>query len=75
MHNDDYSAWDFVVDILKQIFHKDGNAAQEIAGRIHKNGWGICGTYPYEIAEIKVAHVHSIAKKNGYPLRCSIQEE
>ncbi|MCD4689675.1 MAG: ATP-dependent Clp protease adaptor ClpS, partial [Desulfuromonadaceae bacterium] len=36
-------------------------------------GVGVCGTYPYEIAETKVARVHGLAHQAGYPLKCSLE--
>lgn len=75
MHNDDYSTWEFVVGILKDIFNKSEADAIETTTKIHEKGSAVCGIYTYEIAEIKTAQVHSIAKSNKFPLRCSIEEE
>jgi len=75
MHNDDYSTWEFVISVLKQIFHKSEDDAVELTTNIHEKGSAICGIYSFEIAEIKVARVHSLAKASGYPLKCTIEEE
>lgn len=75
MFNDNYTTMDFVVDILIEIFNKKKNEAINIMLDIHKSGSGICGVYPYEIAETKVNMVHKKAKEYGYPLRCGIEKE
>ena len=74
LHNDDYTSMDFVVTILENIFHKDTSEATRIMLDVHKKGVGIAGIYTREIAETKVAIVHENAKKNQYPLRCSIEK-
>jgi ATP-dependent Clp protease adaptor protein ClpS len=42
---------------------------------VHENGIGVCGAYPYEIAETKVAIVHERARERSFPLRASMEEE
>lgn len=75
MHNDDFSTWEFVIDVLKQVFHIVEKQAVEITSSIHEQGKGTCGIYSYEVAEMKVSQVHSLAKANGFPLKCTIEEE
>lgn len=75
MHNDNYSTWEFVIDVLKRVFHKNEDEAVAITNSVHNNGSGICGIFSNEIAVMKIHQVHSMAKANGYPLRCTIEEE
>ncbi len=75
MHNDDYTTMEFVVEILQTVFHQSGMAAERIMLAIHFQGIGHCGTYPFAIAETKVQEVRSLARKAGFPLRCSIEKE
>jgi ATP-dependent Clp protease adaptor protein ClpS len=75
LHNDDYTTMEFVVWILETIFHHDETTATRIMLHIHKNGIGVAGIYPYEVAETRVAKVESLARSNEYPLRCSLEEE
>ena len=75
LHNDDYTTMEFVVDILISIFRKSPDEATAIMVTVHKNGLGNCGVYTAEVAETKVAQVHDRARKAGYPLRCSMEEE
>ena len=74
MHNDDYTTMDFVVEILRRVFGKSAAEANQIMLLIHTEGEGVCGVYPFDIAETKVLKVHSLARAAGFPLRCSITE-
>lgn len=74
MHNDDYTTMEFVVQMLESVFHKSPQEANTIMLNIHFKGIGLCGTFPFEIAETKVARVHSLARKEGFPLKCSMEE-
>ncbi len=74
MHNDDYTTMEFVVEALITVFHKSPTEANRIMLHIHFKGSGICGVYPYEIAETKMDKVHNMARNEGFPLRCSLQQ-
>jgi ATP-dependent Clp protease adaptor protein ClpS len=73
--NDDYTTMEFVVEILESVFHKQPAEAFRIMIQVHTQGRGLCGVYPYEVAETKVATVHDLARGNGFPLRATIEEE
>ena len=72
MHNDDYTSMDFVVEVLQAVFHKPPTEAGRIMLHIHFKGVGMCGVFPYEVAETKVARVHAMARGQGFPLRCTL---
>lgn len=74
LHNDDYTTMEFVVEILQKVFRKSPAEATQIMLLIHKNGTGVCGVFTAEIAETKVQLVHHLARKNGFPLQCSMEE-
>ncbi len=74
LHNDDYTTMEFVVYVLKNIFFKSEGEAIHIMLSVHKNGSGVCGVYTFEVAETKVAQVHQMAKQEGYPLKCTMEE-
>jgi ATP-dependent Clp protease adaptor protein ClpS len=42
--------------------------------QVHRQGRGVCGAYPFEVAETKVDLVHDRAREEGYPLRASMEE-
>jgi ATP-dependent Clp protease adaptor protein ClpS len=75
LHNDDYTTMEFVVETLERVFSKSPAEAYRIMMQVHVNGLGVCGAYPYEIAETRVALVHERARARGYPLRASMEEE
>lgn len=75
LHNDDYTTMEFVVDILVSVFRKTHDEATAIMMAVHQEGLGSCGVYTEEVAETKVAQVHDRARKAGFPLRCSMEEE
>lgn len=72
--NDDYTPMDFVVLVLEKFFSKDHDAATEIMLNVHNKGAGLCGVYPYEVAETKVAHVTEFAREHEHPLQCTMEK-
>ncbi len=74
LHNDDYTTMEFVVFVIKKVFHKTEAEAVQIMLNVHKNGIGVCGVYTGEVAETKVAMVAKMARKEGYPLKCTMEE-
>ena len=73
--NDDYTTMDFVVDVLETIFHKQPAEAYRIMMMVHTQGKGLCGVYPHEVAETKVATVIDRARENGFPLLAAMEPE
>ena len=75
LHNDDYTTMEFVVEILMVVFKKSPEESVEIMLNVHQKGIGICGIYTYEVSETKVNTVHDLARENGFPLKCTMEEE
>lgn len=73
--NDDYTSMEFVVEVLRYVFHRNIEEATRIMLNVHQNGVGVCGIYSYEIAETKVNTVDALAKENGFPLKCTMERE
>lgn len=72
--NDDYTTQDFVVEILKLIFHKNDDEAVRIMMNVHRKGRGAAGVYTWDIAMTKANQVHDLARLNDFPLRCIVEE-
>jgi ATP-dependent Clp protease adaptor protein ClpS len=73
--NDDYTTMEFVVEVLENVFNKAPAEAYRIMMAVHTQGQGLCGVYPYEVAETKVATVVELARSNGFPLRAAMEPE
>ena len=75
LHNDDYTTKAFVVEILTAIFNKSVEEATHLMWQVHRNGVGVCGIYPYELAETKINIVTKSARENGFPLKTTMEKE
>lgn len=73
--NDDYTTMDFVVEVLESVFHKQPAEAFRIMMAVHTQGKGLCGVYPFEVAETKVETVVERAREHGFPLRAAMEPE
>ena len=74
-HNDNYTTMEFVVFVLRSVFHKSETDAVVIMLDVHKNGMGVAGVYTREVAETKVQKTHALAKEHEYPLKLSLEPE
>ena len=72
--NDDYTAMEFVVEVLRRFFHKEFKAAETIMLKIHIDGEAVCGTYTYDVAQTKVTQVIDYSRQNEQPLMCVLRE-
>lgn len=74
MLNDDYTPMEFVVLVLKRFFQMDLEQATRVMLHVHQRGVGVCGIFPYEIAETKVKQVMDFALQNQHPLQCTLEK-
>jgi ATP-dependent Clp protease adaptor protein ClpS len=72
--NDDYTPMEFVVMVLKRFFGMDLEQATRVMLHVHQKGVGVCGIFPYEIAETKVNQVMDFARQNQHPLQCTLEK-
>jgi len=73
--NDDFTPMEFVVEVLQRFFGKDRETATRIMLQVHHQGRGVCGVYPFDIAETKVNQVMEYARSNEHPLQCTMEKE
>jgi len=72
--NDDYTPMDFVVIVLQQFFSLSREKATQIMLKVHREGAGVCGVYPRDVAATKVEQVLDFARQHQHPLRCVMEE-
>ena len=72
--NDDFTPMEFVANVIQEVFRKSPDEATRIMLQIHTEGIGICGMYPFEIAETKMNQVLNLAKESQHPLQCIIEK-
>ena len=72
--NDDYTPMEFVVIVLKRFFKMDMEEATRVMLHVHQKGVGVCGIFPYEVAETKVHQVMDFARQNQPPLQCTLEK-
>jgi len=73
--NDDYTTMEFVIQVLKSVFHLSEEKSAQIMLHVHQKGAGICGVYTREIAESKVEQVVQLAQQNKHPLQCTMEPD
>ena len=72
--NDDYTPMDFVIYVLKDVFHKGHEDAVSIMMDVHQKGEGVCGVYTRDVAETKAEMVITISRQSEYPLQCRVEK-
>ena len=75
LHNDETTTFEFVINVLIRIFHKNFDEAVEITKHIHEHGHGIAGSpYTKEIAEEKTLETIAFSRANSFPLMATYEE-
>lgn len=68
--NDDFTPMEFVVDLLQTVFAMDLNRATQLMLQVHYEGQALCGWFPRDVAEMKVAQAMQLSEQAGHPLQC-----
>src|SRR3989442_2894246 len=71
--NDDYTPMEFVVIVLQKFFSMTREKATQVMLKVHREGMGICGVYPKDVATTKVEQVRAHARTHHHPLPCVIE--
>ncbi|MEW5853426.1 MAG: ATP-dependent Clp protease adaptor ClpS [Myxococcota bacterium] len=75
LHNDPFTRREYVVVILREIFHKNARDAQRIMLQAHLGGQSLVDVLPAEEAALRVARAHQRARQDGYPLTFSFEPD
>ena len=72
--NDDYTPMEFVVLVLQKFFGMTRERATQVMLKVHREGMGVCGVYPRDVALTKVQQVAGYSRKHQHPLQCVMEE-
>jgi len=72
--NDDYTPMEFVVLVLQKFFGMTRERATQVMLKVHREGMGVCGVYPHDVASTKVQQVSTYARKHQHPLQCVMEK-
>src|SRR5260370_26287229 len=72
LHNDNYTTREFVVAVLREVFHRQETEAVQIMLHVHYNGVGVAGRYTSEVGETKIKTGEPISPANEFPLKPSM---
>mgnify|MGYP001174867326 FL=1 len=75
MVNDDYTPMEFVVHVLESFFSMNRQQATKVMLEVHSKGKGVCGIFPYDLAETKATQVVDYARSNEHPLICTVETD
>ena len=72
--NDDFTPREFVVLVLLKFFAMGREQATQIMLKVHREGKGVCGVFPKDVAATKVEQVTSFSRQHQHPLQCVMEE-
>jgi ATP-dependent Clp protease adaptor protein ClpS len=79
LHNDDINGFDFVIGVLRKVFHYGRLKAFWLTLKIHLSGRGIVWSGSLEVAELKAEQMRSFGpdpnqkKRGALPLRVTLE--
>jgi ATP-dependent Clp protease adaptor protein ClpS len=75
LHNDDFTTMEFVIFVLEYVFQRSESESVVIMLKVHREGIGIAGVYPYDIAYMKAQKAMNLAKAREYPFLVTVEED
>ncbi|HVB48128.1 MAG TPA: ATP-dependent Clp protease adapter ClpS [Burkholderiales bacterium] len=72
--NDDYTPMEFVVLVLQKFFGMTRERATQVMLKVHREGIGVCGVFPRDVATTKVQQVAAYSRRHQHPLQCVMEE-
>ena len=75
MHNDDFTTMEFVGDVLRKVFFKPEEEANQLMLKVHKEGKATVGLYTLDIAVSKSQKAMRMARDQGFPFKLTWEPE
>ena len=73
--NDDYTPREFVVTVLKAVFHMGEEKAYAVMLTAHRRGACVIAVFTRDVAETKATRATDAARAKGYPLMFTTEPE
>jgi len=73
--NDDFTPREFVVAVLKKVFHVSDERAHQVMMTAHQKGTCVVAVFTREVAETKADLATEEGQKAGYPLTFKSEPE
>ena len=73
--NDDYTPREFVVTVLKGVFHMSADQAYRVMMTAHQRGACVVAVYTKDVAETKATQGTEAGRRAGFPLQFTTEPE
>ncbi len=73
--NDDYTPREFVVTVLKSVFHMNEAGAFRVMHTAHVRGTCVVAVFTRDVAETKASEATELGRASGYPLQFTTEPE
>ena len=73
--NDDYTPREFVVAVLKAVFHMGEEKAYAVMLTAHRRGACVIAVFTKDVADTKAKEATDLGKSKGYPLYFATEPE
>ena len=74
LHNDDFTPFEFVVNVLCGVCNLSEEKAWLVAKDVHEKGKAAAGIYPRDIAETRRLQISLHAEQEQHPLLADIEQ-
>ena len=73
--NDDYTPREFVVMVLKAVFHMNAEQAYNVMITAHQRGSCVIAVFTKDVADTKAKEATELGKAHGFPLYFTTEPE
>ncbi len=73
--NDDFTPREFVVQVLKAVFHMNEDQSYQVMMTAHQKGSCVIAVFTRDVAETKAKEATELGKAKGYPLFFTTEPE